>query len=481
MSYKPSSFQQKSMFNITSYIKKRYDEGNPISNDFFDGVDLSECSTKSFNVQLKDAKMTRDHQYNISESLVFNIISCLPFEYYQKHLSLKWAFAEKDNNKSIINYAISHRAFDFISAILDLGQKNLNHLDSFSDKDSYEYQCLIPLLNIGNHFSLISEEKESFKQFTSLFKTALQQYKILYEAKHSYYGIKSSFDANNWFIDYDLWTRSFFRFEKKESILHNILSDPLLFGVFEDVYKQYDRVGKKNELVNFQHMEIAFSYGNKKVVDLFQKELQFNVETLTNCFLQSIVKWSNKMKKILIRSKCFEISTKDDIIYINSMLNLVNKYHLNTASLPLHNILELFLINDTNISHQLNSLFPQIHTNKIINDFDIDSIFYINNKITLFSNQYNLELDHQKNFDTPLSYQLILMKGLSCHINPQKNVHIKDEVKKTINNYMLSHLNYFKDSQKNMNITEKNVCFNTFLLEQDLLDKEETPIKKIKI
>jgi hypothetical protein len=175
------------MFSITRYLDACYNNGKEPSPEVMEHVDFGEVAAKHIISYHRKHGQFNDH---IEESLTENCIAHLPYEAYEKFITIDWLkFTGKDEN-SIVRKALARKNISLLEKLHDLGVKKALEDKDFIHTYTRDYIQKLYLLQMSLNTNYTSEPQshEFNERFLKLIRKCV--------CELDYFG-KLTFQKNN--------------------------------------------------------------------------------------------------------------------------------------------------------------------------------------------------------------------------------------------------------------------------------------------
>lgn len=278
-------------FNITELIEFYYNNKLPIPEPI-----------KNFNFQEVASKQCKfNHKgnsrpYVVLETIAINVFRHLPVEAYQDIFDLSWIKTETRNDSKLLYGSLSSKRFDAIELILNKieswQKENINN--QLNPKEIREINAeatghaagfLEPMRDtiVNFNFKEMDLNQKDIKKFIPLWEKSIE---LLNNMQHlRWINAKPKKNSNIWDA-YRSVQGSY-----KDSLIESLIEKPVLFELFEKVFKILSPEDKKvfffsDEKSDHSLIENALVRENKKVIELFEKENLISPDNYKNALIK---------------------------------------------------------------------------------------------------------------------------------------------------------------------------------------------------
>lgn len=478
------AYNEQAQFNLTKFIKKNYEAGNPLTKDSLEDIDFHEEAQKIFYLPINGKG---NHRFEIKESLAINLVSLLPLKYYENLIDATWIVNPSINDNGVVHRALYYEdKYDFIYHIIPICKNYLaEHSDQNNREDqkfiaAYEHFLMSPILDIGGKLGALRSFKasqEEYDKYFELFKTTLKDFKEYYDKKMGPMALFSkeefSFNENKWFAEYRKMETLFRRFTRKDTLINHLVTNPKAFSIYKECFSHYDSK-ENNPFLNIKTLQTAFESGNKKVVAHLCQQSVFTSSEINFVFEEILRDWlANEKEK---PNRGFKNKLEDCSSYLKSIIEIVQKNH------PSHQVenFELFshvlASSNQKLVDDILNLYPNINEAKLEYGLTLNQWEYAKNLFNEFLECENLKITKSDNGCNYPSYDYYYLQNLTKHIIPSKELTPDEKlaVNEVIANYYLPLLG------GNLDDTERATIFYKFTLHKQMPEKTDER-KKLKI
>lgn len=483
-------YKEKSKINVTKLIQLAYEMKNDSLTEMLKGMDFLEMSKKSFMIGNTPAFQSK---YDVSESLAMNCINTLPLEMYKQFIKPTWVTSEGFNSFNNVHIALGAKKYDYLEELLTICTQyidgtNKNIIKQEKEKLLYNYgeDLLYPILNIDhNLYNLSDGKQEDIKGYYELFKKSVNflekflDLKYTSTYKESKRPIEEPINSSNWFKNYCKLTPDNYKSEKIENLIKYLICNPSNFFIYLDVFEQCSN----SELNLFKNIDLykkAYKSNNKKVIRHLTKEMQLTNEEILNVTNEILEEWIVKQELKFGRSKTAKTDKLDDTSYISKIMNL-KKSLLPEEKEDNKTLVSLLYSDNKDFLKNYPEQYPQIKTEKLINNLDIYELIGAKEIFVNFLETQQLDTDRNLRDSEYLSATLHIISKLESIIvlDSHKVKEIQTSEKTKLESFvketfipLLSHIQ--------INENESNKRWLAYILQNNLEAKNDMK-QKIKI
>ena len=277
-------------FNITELLEFYYNNKLPIP-ETIKNFNFQEVASKQCEFNHKG----NSRAYNVLETIAINIVKNLPVEAYKDIFDLSWIKSETRNDSKLLYGALISKRFDAIELIIEkieLWQKeNINNQlnpktirDINAEATGHASGFLEPMRDTIVNFSFkeMGINQKEIKQFIPLWEKSIE---LLNNMQHlRWINAKPNKNSNIW----DSYKSV--RDNYNDSLIKSLVEKPVLFELFEKVFKVLTPEQKKEIFLNSKDsenlIEKAIINENKKVIELFEKESLISPDNYKNALIK---------------------------------------------------------------------------------------------------------------------------------------------------------------------------------------------------
>ena len=453
------------LFNITRLIKSQYEAGTPLSTDIMDNMDLFEISSKQAYVAYPEGQFMEKEE----STQIANIIKFLPVEYYRNYIKKDWMEAGTNNENPLFQQLLFQKKFDFIKEYL-----KCDFIEPYIMSESHDYVRLVlePLLNMAGYFSRIELNhltQDDVISYYEVFRLALPQFQLHFNEQQKQYRGKQTFEANQWFAQYDILQGPLFRNSKQVELIETFVHYDQIFSVFEDILKQTPEA--KKLFLHKKTMKEAFLHGNKKMVDYLQDIMQLMPQETHNMWCHAVSEYFKHEEEQLKYNPSKELM--DNTSFIRKLWSLKN-YVLKTE-LKIYDIGHFLISRNKTLVKKIIHDMAELQTEALVKDgLNKDDLHYACHAFERFRKEHNYELKNKHKTSYP-TLDINLIYSVDRHFTEFKEP--DSDKKMSIYEYMANTLlPLVEGSSKDIMVNYRKFC-----LDENLNKKETGDYKKPKI
>jgi hypothetical protein len=481
-----AQYQEHAQFNLTKLIRRNYEAGSPLPKEYFEGLNFLEESNMVLMLPI-NAPYGKQHRYDVKESLAENLVALLPLEHYKSYISPTWIVSDKLNDYGPIHRAINDQKYDFLYEILPLCKEYLkSHSDRNKREDNkyigaYEKGLLEPILNLDSNLNQLKNLKlnqDAYDSYFKLFKEALSHFNDYYEIQYGaifrterYRDL--GFNDKSWFADYKKMEGVFRKYNREESILETVVTDPKAFDFYKDIFNQFGK-SEDNPLFNEELFERAFRYGNKKVVAHLVENKPISSEEVRKTFDTILKDWVESETGKVTSSHDNQLG--DSSTYLKALLDMLNK------NAPNHKIEDYDLFShilpasNKKLFDEVMEKYPELKEKKLKDGLTLDQWKYAKEMFNEFLEEQNFTLLKAEDGCNYPSFEMYYMDKLTEHYTPTKELSLDEKL--PVNEVVAT--NFLPLLNTGLNEKSKATVFYTFTLHKQMPENQNES-KRLKI
>ena len=256
---------------------------------------------KKFNFQETASKQCEfnhkgnSRSYVVLETIAINIVKQLPVEAYRDVFDLNWIKSETRNDSKLLFGALSSKRFDAIELILNKieswQKENINNQlkpkeirEINTEATSHASGFLEPMRDIiaNYNFKEMGITQKEIKAFIPLWEKSIE---LLNNMQHLRWINAKPKKSSNIFTAYKSVQDSY-----KDSLIKNLLEKPVLFELFDKIFKLLTPEQKKEIFIDDKDsdnlIENTLINENKKVIETLEKENLISPENYKNALIK---------------------------------------------------------------------------------------------------------------------------------------------------------------------------------------------------
>lgn len=405
-------------------------------------------------------------------------------------MDIDWIYHEGVKGDSrFIKTALYYNKKDALNKSLELVEKELKNYDVVSDLGNRDlertfFKESLDLTSILNmHTDSRSNEEDLLFKY-DFFKKSLKLFNKYYEVRAQVWKSEQKINFEDWHKNMDKMKIFFSSQFRGQNELNDILiSNKKFFPILKDAFNQYtdsdlDPVGKPlNPFGNHLLLKTGMKYGNVNYLNLAMKHNKSEkvMKFTFNSFLEDQL---NKFTDVFMKSSWNSTVDFPNIKTTKAVYDCLIK---NKIDVQFDDLGALALLSaDNKDSFKLLEKIPNINREQIKDGLSIDQLSYLNvlipktrdnnGEVKIFSSEKEMFIDMFPTFE-----MYVMSKAHEFSVEPKLTL---EEKKEAVNVAIENSHNYFNID---MSKEQANIILSTVMLDEELSNKEQKKVSKIKI
>lgn len=481
------TYQQLSKFNITRLIESAYNNGTTLPSEILENIDFNETSKKHFSIS-RTGTTYGNSRYNVDETLAVNVLSHLPLEAYKNYIDISWLNSDSMSDYGIASSALNDGKYDFLHYMLDYSHNYfMAHTKDKSEEtrnlfNAYQRTFLKNIFNISNNvynINSVNGSANDIAQYFDLFKSALPKFNHFY---HMLYNrqftneqpFKEMVNETNWFKNYHT-IRTVFSFSYNEGeFFAETIQNSKAFVIFESIFKQFNSYDEL-PLPKQNILQIAFDYGNKKLLKHMCAYSDITESDLNTAFQKSINKWQDEQSSKFNNSRDSYKTLGQYSEYLKNIFDMMHAYYPDYQPHEYSALSSVLCVNNDKFVQKIIERFPALKTERLYG-LTVDQSHYAKKILEEFLQLHDLTMiKENKDIDCP-NYKIHYLNKIVERMGPYNP--LTDEDKAHVHGHIAQY--FLEDVKSKFNEQTLKSMFLAFTLDKTL-SNDAVHVPKMKI
>lgn len=490
------TFEEHSRGNVANILNFYYKSNMDVPQELLNVIDFKEEFERKFD--FKFSKSKREELIHVKETNIINCLKNLDFPVYEKYMDINWVYDQGYKGDShFIRTALFYNKKEALNKSLELVEKELEKQEVTSDLGNRDLErgFFSEALNLASILNMHKDYKgneEDLKFKYDFFKKSLKLFNKYYTIRGKLWGSEKEVDFEEWHKNMDKM-RVFLggSFHGQSSLNEILVENKKYFSILKDAFYQYsendkDPLGKPlNPFGNHTLIKLGMKNGNVNYLNLAIKNNN-NQQLYSFTYDSFLEDQLNKFTDIFTNSNWSTYVSFPSFKIIKSVNDCLVK---NGIKVQYDDVAALALLSaEGKDAFTLLNEIPNIKKEQIKDGLSISQLSYLKD-ITSKIEGFNKKAGGEKEVEVKIfknekemfvdmfpSFEIYLIHKAKDFV-PTPNLTLEqkqDAVAVAIQNPYA----YFN---QDISKEQANIILSKILLDEELSNKEDKKVTKIKI